>query len=102
MCSLGHRREKSSGAIYCLRAFGLVLGFCHSHPRWQDEILDTERFEMKRVVPLLAVIMVLGALASVAKAQSAAGAGYSFGDALSPHPNATRTQLPPVPSYKRP
>jgi hypothetical protein len=60
------------------------------------------KVEMKRVVRLLAVVMLLGALASVARAQSAAGAGYSLGNAFSPHAETTTTQPQAVPSYQRP
>lgn len=57
---------------------------------------------MKRlsIVPLLVAIMGLGALASVAKAQSPAGAGCSFSNAFSPSPNAKQPQ--PVQTYRKP
>ena len=53
-------------------------------------------------VPLLVAIMCLGALASVAKAQSAAGAGFSSSKAFSLSPNTTTTQPQQLPSYRRP
>jgi hypothetical protein len=58
--------------------------------------------KMKRfsVVPLLVAIMGLGALPSVARAQSASGTGSSFSNAVSPSPNTTHRQLDL--SYRRP
>jgi hypothetical protein len=53
-----------------------------------------------RIVPLLIAITGLGALAPPGKAQSAAGAGSSFSNAVSPPPNTTRPQLDL--SYRRP
>ena len=56
------------------------------------------------VAPLLFAIVALGALASVAKAQSVAGAGSSFSDASSspPFPTPPKRSRSRVPSYMRP
>jgi len=57
---------------------------------------------MKRVVLSLTVIAVLGALPSVAKAQSAANGGTSFGNLFSPSSNTSTTQPQPILGYKKP